>query len=56
MNSSPYSVTLKRLIDEIGLTSYYMPVDPEEVLVTVSDIDRPDWSLWDIFSITTDAT
>ena len=41
MNSSPYSVTLKRLIDEIGLSSYYMPVDPEEVLITVSDVDRP---------------
>ena len=41
MTSSPYSVTLKRLIQEIGLSSYYMPVDPEEVLVTVSDVDRP---------------
>ena len=39
--SSPYSVTLKRLIDEIGLSSYYMPVDPEEVLITVTDVDRP---------------
>ncbi|WP_407383279.1 HPr(Ser) kinase/phosphatase [Ruminococcus sp.] len=41
MNSSPYSVTIKRLIEEIGLSSYYMPVDPDEVLVTVSDVDRP---------------
>ena len=41
MTASPYSVTLKRLIDEIGLTSCYMPVDPEEVLITVSDVDRP---------------
>ena len=41
MNDSPYFVTLKRLIDEIGLTSYYMPVDPEEVHITVSDVDRP---------------
>ena len=41
MNSSPYFVTLKRLIDEIGLTSYYMPVDPEEIHVTVTDVDRP---------------
>ncbi len=39
--NSPYSVTLKRLIDEIGLSSYYMPVDPEEVLITVTDVDRP---------------
>lgn len=41
MNSSPYSVTLKRLIDEIGLSSYYMPVDPEEIHITVTDVDRP---------------
>ncbi len=41
MNSSPYFVTLKRLIDEIGLTSYYMPVDPEEIHITVTDVDRP---------------
>lgn len=41
MKSSPYSVTLKKLIEEIGLTGYYMPVDPEEVLITVSDVDRP---------------
>ena len=41
MTSSPYSVTLKKLIDEIGLTGYYMPVNPEDVLITVSDVDRP---------------
>ena len=41
MSSSPYFVTLKRLIDEIGLTSYFMPVDPEDVHITVSDVDRP---------------
>ena len=41
MNESPYFVTLKKLIDEIGLSSYYMPVDPEEVHITVSDVDRP---------------
>ena len=41
MNTSPYFVTLKKLIDEIGLSSYYMPVDPEEVHITVTDVDRP---------------
>lgn len=41
MTASPYFVTLKRLIEEIGLTEYYMPVDSEEVHVTVSDLDRP---------------
>ena len=41
MNSSPYYVTLKRLIDEIGLTEYYMPVDPEEVHITKTDVLNP---------------
>ena len=41
MSISPYYVTLKHFIDEIGLTAYYMPVDPEEVHITSPDIDRP---------------
>ena len=41
MSTSPYYVTLKSFIDEIGLTCYYMPVDPEEVHITATDIDRP---------------
>ena len=41
MNTSPYFVTLKKLIDEIGLSAYYMPIDPEEVHITVTDVDRP---------------
>ena len=41
MTISPYYVTLKNFIDEIGLTSFYMPVDPEEVHITATDIDRP---------------
>ena len=41
MSTSPYYVTLKNFIDEIGLTAYYMPVDPEEVHITMPDIDRP---------------
>ena len=41
MSTSPYYVTLKSFIDEIGLDSCYMPVDPEEVHITAPDIDRP---------------
>lgn len=41
MNTSPYYVTLKRLIDEIGLDAYYMPTDPEEIQITATDVDRP---------------
>lgn len=41
MSTSPYYVTLKSFIDEIGLSCYYMPVDPEEVHIFSPDIDRP---------------
>ena len=41
MSTSPYYVTLKSFIDEIGLESCYMPGDPEEIHITVPDIDRP---------------
>lgn len=36
-----YSVSLKKVIDEIGLEQYYMPQDPETVSVCSSNIDRP---------------
>ena len=41
MSTSPYYVTLKSFIDEIGLDCYYMPVDPEEIHIVAPDIDRP---------------
>lgn len=41
MSDSPYFVTLRRLIDEIGLDIIYLPVDAEEVRVTAPDVDRP---------------
>lgn len=41
MATSPYYVTLKSFIDEIGLESFYMPTDPEDVHISVPDIDRP---------------
>ena len=36
-----YSVSLKRIIDEIGLKEYYMPQDPQELMVYSNSIDRP---------------
>lgn len=36
-----YSVSLKKVIDELNLTEFYMPVDPQEVMVYSSNIDRP---------------
>lgn len=41
MSTSPYHVTLKNFIDEIGLECYYMPVDPEQIHIDAPDIDRP---------------
>lgn len=39
--ATEYSVTLKKLIDTLSLKPLYMPVDPEEVLITNSNIRRP---------------
>ncbi|MGN0453043.1 MAG: HPr(Ser) kinase/phosphatase, partial [Ruminococcus sp.] len=39
--SREFSVSLKRIIDEISLETYYMPQDPEEISVYSMDIDRP---------------
>lgn len=39
--NSEYSVSLKKIIDEIGLREYYMPADPETLLVYNNSIDRP---------------
>ncbi len=36
-----YSVSLKKIIDEIGLKQYYMPSDPENLFVSSKSIDRP---------------
>lgn len=38
---SEYSVSLKKIIDELGLEEFYMPVDPENILVHSSNVDRP---------------
>lgn len=36
-----FSVSLKKIIEEIALEAYYMPKDPEEITITSMDIDRP---------------
>lgn len=36
-----YSVSLKRIIEEIGLKEYYVPQDPENLFVYSNSIDRP---------------
>ena len=40
MNTN-FSVTLAKIIKEIGLKPYYMPSDPEELMVNSMDISRP---------------
>ena len=39
--NSEYSVSLLKVINEIGLEQYYMPDDPETLLVCSNNIDRP---------------
>ena len=36
-----YSVSLKKIMDEIGLEPFYMPKDPNDILIYSSNIDRP---------------
>lgn len=38
---SEYSVSLKRIMDEIGLGIYYVPQDPEQIMISSTDVDRP---------------
>lgn len=39
--SVEFSVSLKKIIKETALDTYYMPSDPEEIFITTMDIDRP---------------
>lgn len=41
VNNSEVYVSLKRLIDEVELSEYYMPTDPEEIRIESNDVDRP---------------
>lgn len=36
-----FSVSLKKIIDELSLEQQYMPKNPEEVMISSTDIDRP---------------
>lgn len=36
-----YSVSLSQIIKEVGLETVFMPSNPEELLVTCSDVNRP---------------
>lgn len=39
--SSDYSVPLSKVIEELGLQSFYMPINPDERQIRSMDIDRP---------------
>lgn len=39
--SSDYSVPLSKVIEELGLQSFYMPINPDERQICSMDIDRP---------------
>ncbi len=39
--SIEFSVSLKKIIKETALDTFYMPSDPEEILITSMDIERP---------------
>lgn len=39
--NSEYSVSLLKVIEEIGLAQYYMPCDPQSRLVCSNNVDRP---------------
>ncbi len=36
-----YSVSLKKIMNEIGLEPFYMPHDPNDIMIYSSNIDRP---------------
>ena len=36
-----FSVSLKKIIDELSLYPVFMPNDPEEIMITNIDISRP---------------
>lgn len=38
---SEYSVSLKKIMDEIGIDIYYCPSEPEQIMIHSTDIDRP---------------
>ena len=47
--AAEFTVSLKKIIDELSLKSLYMPSDPEEVLISSIDINRPGLQLTGFF-------
>lgn len=47
--ASDFTVSLAAVIKEIGYESLYMPVDPEQVLISSSDLSRPGLELAGFF-------
>lgn len=47
--SITYSVALQKLIKDFGLTSYYLPCDPKDILITSADVNRPGLQLSGFF-------
>ncbi len=44
-----YSISLKALIDEFGLTTVYLPAPAESILITSNEVDRPGLALSGFF-------
>ena len=44
-----YSIPLKELIDEFGLTTVYLPAPAESILITSNEVDRPGLALSGFF-------
>ncbi len=47
--ATDFSVSLKKIIDELSLTPLYMPKEPEEIMITNSNISRPGLQLTGYF-------
>ncbi len=46
-----YSIPLKKLIDEFGLTTVYLPSPAESIMITSNEVDRPGLALAGFFEI-----
>ncbi len=47
--ASGFTVSLKKIIDHLSLNPLYMPTDPEEIMISNSDISRPGLQLTGFF-------
>ena len=46
-----YSIPLKNLVDEFGLSPIYLPAPAETILITSNEVDRPGLALTGFFDI-----